>query len=266
MFQDRMQEQRFERKYFITERQALEVRNFVNCYLEPDGYSAVRPEHSYPVHSLYLDSDGLTTYWATVHCEMERFKLRLRYYDEDPNTPVFFELKRRVNECILKQRAAVCKSAAPALVAGHFPEAGHLVFDGPNHLVTVQKFCQLVHELSARPKVHVAYEREAWVHPQTNSIRVTMDRRVCGEPQRRTVFRMKMARPVFPFTNQVVLELKYTDRFPDWFRDLVYQFNLVQTGAPKYCGSVLLVGEERLGVAAVPDAQPGFAMDLTSYV
>src|ERR1017187_9594576 len=52
------------------------------------------------VHSLYLDSDRLTTYWATVHCEMERFKLRLRYYDEDPNTPLFFELKRRVNDCV----------------------------------------------------------------------------------------------------------------------------------------------------------------------
>lgn len=243
---DRLQPQRFERKYFLTEPQALQVREFVRAYLVPDAHGAGRPEGAYPVHSLYLDSDRLTTYWATVHCEKSRFKLRLRYYDEDAESPVFFEIKRRVNECIFKQRGAVRKSAVALLLAGQFPEPGHLLAAGPAHLVTLQRFCQLRQALSARPKMHVGYEREAWVHPETDAVRVTLDRHVRGEAASAVRLATPMVRPHFPFGAKVVLELKFTNRFPDWFGDLVRHFNLVQGGAPKYCGSVAGVGEEQL--------------------
>src|SRR6185369_4340800 len=101
---DRMQQQRFELKYLITEKVALAVRDFVSSYLEIDEYGASRPNLSYPVHSLYLDSAGLRTYHTTVNGTKNRFKLRLRYYDDRLETPVFFEIKRRMNNCILKQR------------------------------------------------------------------------------------------------------------------------------------------------------------------
>lgn len=246
MMHDRLQPQRFERKYFLSEAQATQVREFVRAHLVPDEHSVGAPDGAYPVHSLYLDSDYLTTYWATVHCEKSRFKLRLRYYDDAPESPVFFEIKRRMNECIFKQRGAVRKSAAALLVAGHLPEAGHLVGHEPGQLVTLQRFCHLKHALAARPKMHVAYEREAWVHPETDSVRVTLDHHVRGEETPSVRLALGLARPHYPFGAKVVLELKYTNRFPDWFRDLVRHFNLVQGGAPKYCGSVAGVGEERL--------------------
>jgi len=77
--EERLQRQRFERKYFITERQAIQIRDLVKSYLVPDEFSAGRADFSYPVHSLYLDSQELLTYWATVHCETKRFKLRVRF-------------------------------------------------------------------------------------------------------------------------------------------------------------------------------------------
>jgi hypothetical protein len=263
MTDDRLQPQRFERKYILSEPQALKVREFVRAYLVADEHSRGRENWSYPVHSLYLDSDHLATYWATVHCEKSRFKLRLRYYDNDPDSPVFFEIKRRMNECILKQRGAIRKSAAALLVAGHFPEPGHLLAHKPSHLVAVQKFCLLMHELSARPKMHVAYEREAWVHPDSDAVRVTLDRAVRGEETKRVRLATAMERPYFPFGDKVVLELKFTNRFPDWFGDLVRHFNLTQCGAPKYCGSVLGVGEERLSSGG--DGPPPRLAGLTKY-
>ena len=94
--------------------------------------------------------------------------------------------------------------------------------------------------------MQISYEREAWVHPQTNSVRVTLDRNVRGEPRHEALFASRMERPVFPFRNQIVLELKFTDRFPDWFADVVRHFDLVQIGAPKYCGSIFETGEQRV--------------------
>lgn len=250
-----MQQQRFERKYFITARQAALVREFVRCHLEPDEFSVGRPDYAYPVHSLYLDSDRLLTYWATVRCEKNRFKLRVRFYDDRPESPVFFEIKRRIGECVLKRRGAVFRAAAPGLLAGELPERSHLVSSKPTHLAALQTFCQLIHQLDARPKVHVAYDREAWVSPGTNAVRVTLDRHVRGEECREARFRTTLRNPVLAFGDQWVLELKFTNRFPDWLGDLVRHFDLIQGSAAKYCCSVDGVGEDHLIlVGAAPGA------------
>ena len=244
--EERLQRQRFERKYFITERQAIQIRDLVKSYLVPDEFSAGRADFSYPVHSLYLDSQELLTYWATVHCETKRFKLRVRFYDDDPESPLFFEIKYRENECVRKQRGAVRRWAGGLLLAGQLPAPEHLFGGQPHHYVALQQFRHLVQRLQARPMAHIAYMREAWVSPTGNSLRVTVDREVRGEARREAIFKTGMDRPVLPFGNRRVLELKFTDRFPDWLRNLVQHFDLLQTGAPKYCGSVAESGEARV--------------------
>jgi len=250
---DRMQTQRYERKYFVHNKQALQIREFVRHYLEPDEYSARQPDYSYPIHSLYLDSDLLTTYWAQVHGEKNRFKLRLRYYDDNPDSPVFFELKGRVSECILKQRAPVRKDCAAMLVAGQYPGPEHFLNPQASDLVAVQNFCRLMQALQAQPKLHVFYKREAWLPREDNFLRVTMDREICGSIERQVKFSTNMVEPFRPApfylpygNNTVVLELKYTHNFPEWYRDLVCLFNLLQTGMPKYGSLIMNVGEERI--------------------
>jgi SPX domain protein involved in polyphosphate accumulation len=261
-----LQPQRFERKYFVLRRQALQIREFVRSYLVPDDYSVSENarDFAYPVHSLYLDSDQLATYWATVHCEKTRFKLRIRYYDDQPDSPVFFEIKRRVGDCILKQRGAVRRDAAPLIVAGYLPEPDHLLSSKPSHLGAVQKFSQLMQMMGARPKMHIAYEREAWVSPEGNSVRVTLDNNVRGVARHEPRFTTVMENEVYPFgkdlQNQIVLEIKFTNRFPDWLADLVRHFNLVASGAPKYCGSIALAGEERIGDGSPGEAQAASAV------
>src|SRR5258708_22573574 len=127
MFKDRMQQQRFELKYLIRESTALQVRDFVRSYLAMDEFSVGRPNYSYPVHSLYLDSDDLKLYWRTINGDKNRFKLRLRYYSTNAESPVFFEIKRRMNNCILKQPGGVRHGAAGPLLSGQSPHPVHLV-------------------------------------------------------------------------------------------------------------------------------------------
>src|SRR5437879_7575498 len=156
MRRDRMQTQRFELKYLIPEATALLVRDFVRSYLGMDEFSVGRPDYSYPVHSLYLDSDDLKFYWKTINGDKNRFKLRLRFYNDNIDTPVFFEIKRRMNNCILKQRGGVRRDAVGDLLNGHFPAPAHLVSGNPKQMVALENFCQLMHEYQAKPKVHIA--------------------------------------------------------------------------------------------------------------
>jgi hypothetical protein len=236
--------QRLEYKYLISELQALRVREFVRSHLEPDEYGANQPDGAYAIHSLYLDSDDLKTYWETVNSNRNRFKLRLRYYDEDPESPVFFEIKRRLNDAILKQRGGVRRSAVAGLLAGQLPEPEHLLSAQTKQFVALQRFSQIMLSIQARPKAHVAYRREAWISSQDNSVRVTMDREVRVAPEDSIRLGTDLGHPVRPFGNQVILELKFTGRFPNWFQMLVETFGLARGAAAKYAGGVALIGEE----------------------
>lgn len=245
MGSDRLQHQRYELKYHVNEDKALRIRDFVRSYLEIDEYSALQADLSYPTLSLYLDSVGLDTFWHAVNGNRNRFKLRLRYYDDRPDTPVFFEIKRRDDNVILKDRGGVRKSAVRWLLAGHMPERKHML--NPNDtdaFVAVQRFCQLMLQLNAKPRMHVAYLREAYENPSDNNVRLTMDRQVESQPQPAPRLIAKSPRPHVVFGRTVILELKFTARYPVWFRDLVETFNCMQMGAAKFAEGIIFKGED----------------------
>jgi hypothetical protein len=116
---------------------------------------------------------------------------------------------------------------------------------------------ELALSIGAKPKAHVAYRREAWVQPDDNSIRVTMDRDVICEVDESIDLKTEATRPFRVFGNRVVLELKFTGRFPDWFGQLVRIFDLHQGPAAKYADGVALMGENRFSPhgAVAPNRQ-----------
>lgn len=258
MTTDRLQTQRFELKYLVSEPTARAVRQYVRCYLQPDEFAATLPENSYPVHSLYLDSPDLATYLAVQNGEKNRFKLRIRYYS-DSDAAVYFEIKRRTNEVVSKMRAKVRRDAVQPLLSGQPPQLRHLAKPDGSHLAALQEFCRLMHRLGATPRSHVAYSREAWMSPVNNAMRVTFDRTVQCEPEFGAGLRTCLGDAVAPFDARVVLELKFVDRLPTWCSEMVRAFGLVRGGAPKYAQGVQLLGEHRVSNHGVGFTIPGRA-------
>ncbi|WP_234568071.1 polyphosphate polymerase domain-containing protein [Rhodohalobacter sp. 614A] len=231
------QRQRFELKYRINEVKAQEIRFFVENYLECDPYGASQPNRSYAIYSLYLDSPGLNTYHRTVNGDRNRFKLRLRYYNSD-ESPVFFEIKQRNNRVIRKKRAQVYRTAVQDLLNGHVPTKSHLVVKSSTQMDALEHFCMLSGELRATPKMLISYFREAYESEDTNDVRLTMDRniRACRVHQNRIPAYLDNEFSVFG--NMVILELKFTNRFPDWLRELTQRFHLRHESASKYVDSI----------------------------
>jgi hypothetical protein len=246
MLNEKHQAQRFELKYRISAEIAAQIRDFVNSYLEYDENSLGKPGNAYPNHSIYLDSDDLRLHWDVINGNKNRFKLRLRFYDDDPAGPVFFEIKRRVNDAIFKRRCPVRREAVPALLAGQLPDPQFLLSSRPESLAALQEFSRLAHDLHASPRLHVCYLREAWVSKHDNSVRVTLDTNVRAAPHFTSEISTRIDNYVTPFEPQVILELKFTSRFPAWFRQMVEIFGTVQCGSAKYVDSVVCMGEERL--------------------
>lgn len=239
---DKTQLQRFEMKYLVSEEKAAALRNFIRSYLRPDDFAATLPQCSYPVHTLYLDSPDLATYQAVQHGERNRFKLRLRYYDENPASPVFFEIKKRINDCIAKERAKIRRDRVAGLLAGEPPQLSDLVRPDAKQFFALQNFCRLMHKLGASPRSHVAYRREAWMSPCNNSMRVTFDRQVQCSPEFSASLSTDVGGAITAF-DQVIVELKFVDRLPNWCLEMIRVFSLRRSGAPKYVRGVELLGE-----------------------
>src|SRR5437868_13860700 len=135
---------RFELKYLIPNDVALRVRDFIQQHLDLDEFGVGKPDLSYPVHSLYLDSDDWKIYWRTINGDKNRYKLRIRYYSENPSVPVFFEIKRRMKDVILKERCGVRREAVPHVLAGHFPPRELIVTNSPEEHQALNEFMRLM--------------------------------------------------------------------------------------------------------------------------
>jgi hypothetical protein len=243
---DRLQLQRFEKKYRISEYKAQQIRYFVRQYLKLDPYGAGQGDLSYPVHSLYLDSPSMRTFQDTINGSRNRYKLRVRYYDKDPGKPVYTEIKRRFNDVILKKRAKVHRKYVADLLSGQMPVMEHLVEQTPDNLEALEHFCFLVNQIHARPKIHVAYRREAYELEDSNAVRVTFDREVVSESESGYELQTQLSNPVSVFGKEVVLELKFTNRYPIWLQELTQLFHLRQESAAKYVDGVVRLGPKRL--------------------
>jgi hypothetical protein len=77
----------------------------------------------------------------------------------------------------------------------------------------------------------IYFEREAWVDPRDEQLRVTFDRESNAARFRGSLFPRDFKETNFP---AVILELKFTERFPTWMRELVHCFDLVRTNMAKY--------------------------------
>lgn len=246
-----MQMQRWELKYIIPEDTALAVARFVSSYTVLDDYGVGKPHNSYPIHSLYLDSEALTIYWHTINGNKNRFKLRLRFYDNSPESPVFFEIKRRMNNAILKQRGGVRRKSVDYILAGHLPQPEHLIKqDSPKEHVALQRFSQYIKEYKAVPKAHIHYLREAWVSRHDNSLRVTFDRNVLISAEPTARLEIDHVNPTCVYGKDVVLEFKFTGRFPDYLRECCRIFGLTTTTAAKYADGIALAGERRFSAVS----------------
>jgi len=227
---------RFECKYIINPLLVEEVRSFIRPFMQPDTYAASHPVYTYPVCTLYLDSPDLQLYSQVLAGEKNRFKLRVRTYSDDPETPVFFEIKKRMNQIVIKRRAKVDRDAARELLT---KESSSVPVGLADKLMPdLDEFTSYKLLISAKPVLRVAYMREAYESRTGEPVRVTFDTRLRHAVTFDDTLSHTEGEWLETPTEGVILEVKFTDRFPTWARDMAELFQLRQRAVPKYVMSV----------------------------
>lgn len=248
---DRTLRCRYEMKYVISESKAAAIARFIEPYLDLDHYSKLQPHGYYPIVSLYLDSDNLQLCMESLRGRLKRFKLRIRSYGDEASCPRFFEIKRRANVVIIKSRARVRTQDVPALLSGRYiPPIQNYKAD----VDAIKQFQLYMKSINARPVVLIRYLRRAYEGNMNNRVRVTFDRqlayRVSSDPEVLLAGRGWQHHPIT--LNSVILEVKFTGRYPAWLGRMAEYFDLHQRSMSKYASSLVKACESRFYAPKVP--------------
>jgi SPX domain protein involved in polyphosphate accumulation len=225
---------RRELKYRITEVKARTGARYIMAYIKPDRYSIKCKDYAYPISSLYFDSDNLHLCNETIQGKKNRFKLRIRCYDEDIESPCFFEIKRRINNIILKDRAKLSKKLLQKAVHENYVQTSLCKREQD----TLRQFQFYLQILRARPIIIVRYMRQAFEENAVNRVRITFDRRLSFNAANHTEITLNGTGWQDVPINFVILEIKFTNKYPLWLSKMVKIFDLNQSAMSKYVSSV----------------------------
>lgn len=223
---------RYELKYLISEATAVAISECIKPHMPVDRYSKLQPDGFYPIVSLYLDSQDLRLCRDSLTGEKNRFKLRIRSYSDDAQYPTFFEIKRRINTAILKSRAPARHQDVEPLLRGlSLPSQ-----DFRTNRETLDQFQFYSSAIMARPAILIRYLRKAYEAETENRVRITFDRELCYKisTEPKVTLSGDGWRHNYLTLKGVVLEIKFTSRFPLWLSRLVATFNLKARSISKY--------------------------------
>ena len=241
---------RFEFKYMLSEKQAIVIEKYIqDIGLKPDGHSENGP---YIVNSLYYDTPLLDDYRDKDASLLVRKKIRIRMYDEvwhDDLKRVWFEVKKKHNMNIAKDRFEV-----PGDVWRKFSESNdvrvlvdELKINGITDRKAVESFIQRFSRQMYRPHVVVRYQRSAYLFNFLSLVRLTFDKNIVA-CEARDMKSMDFCQSVSG--NQVIMEIKFNEKLPWWFGDMLTRFDLSRTDFSKYRHSVaMLRGVHRISLA-----------------
>jgi len=236
--------ERREFKYLLPTEAVAGVRDAIRPFCELDRHAVHAPEHRYVIESLYFDTPDYALFHANEVELKDRIKLRVRHYPGADTGKVFFEVKRRYHDVILKTRGTVPNAHWQRLLTDpFFPR--DLLGDQPG----VERFVALAHTHHARPTSLVRYHREAWASVVDDYARVTFDTRIQAQPTECLGFdhdprawrALDDAENFGNHTSQVVLELKFTTHAPSWMMHLIQRLNLWRRAFSKYGSAIRTV-------------------------
>jgi SPX domain protein involved in polyphosphate accumulation len=210
------------------------VERFIRPYLHLDHYCKLRPSGTYPIATLYLDSADLRLCRQTLEGNKNRFKLRIRSYTDDTGYPCFFEIKRRMNAIIIKSRARVMHQDVVTVLSGLSLPQQEFKMDEE----TVKQFQLYMRSINAGAVMRVRYLRRAYEGDTDNRVRVTFDRELAYNVSREVNVALEGPGWQRHGLNGVILEIKFTERYPAWLSRMVKVFGLRQESISKYVTSV----------------------------
>lgn len=218
---------RHELKYIISEREAGILKRRIKELLHTDRHAE---KGSYFIRSLYFEDCFDSAYLDKQAGTGKRRKYRIRVYNCSDDF-ISLECKEKEGSWILKRSAVISREELKGILKGDYS-----FLLGRDEPVLREFYLSCVSE-GLRASVFVDYDREPFVF-DPGTVRVTFDRHV--RSGFRAGFKDKdLFDPGIPVyetleNGKLIMEVKFTEFFPEVIRDLLEGEAAFQTAASKY--------------------------------
>lgn len=234
---------RFELKYMVSLEKAERFKAAISAYLLPDDHADAHG--MYFLSSLYYDSPDFRCYWEKVDGIRFRRKLRIRCYENgsppDATTPVYVEIKQRVDRVTQKRRILLPYAAALHLCSERQAPAQQPDLD----VGVIGEILSMTWQYNLLPTSIVRYSRLAMQGSDNDiGLRVTIDRDLTYHASDDQAAGLDLRREspnnqLFP-AHLAIVEVKANERIPYWLTELIAANNLNLVRVSKYCRSIEL--------------------------
>ncbi|MBE0639453.1 MAG: polyphosphate polymerase domain-containing protein [Bacteroidales bacterium] len=232
---------RYEFKYFVPNSKMDMLRSMISPFMKYDKFAEKMPDHQYTVRSIYFDTPEYNCYFEKLEGIKHRKKFRLRGYNlpGEDNVKVFFEIKRKYEDPIMKNRAPAEYEKALSMFNGgsvndYLPDKTKYPLAEDN----LKRFFYHFHSDHLRPIITVIYEREAFIGLHDEGIRVTFDKnlRSVAFPSIDELYNEERVRR--SLKDKFILEVKFNDHYPAWMKSIIGTLGLKRQSASKYVISI----------------------------
>lgn len=163
---------RRETKYLLSQEQMAAFLREAKNLLSRDKYG------EYTICNLYLDTDDFYFIEHSLDRPAYKEKLRIRSYgNADRTDKIFFEIKKKAKGVVYKRRIVIPFAEAEDYVE-HGIRPPSLEGFVPNQIF--EEIDYLIKKYDPKPKLYLAYDREAFFMTERPEIRITFDRNIRG--------------------------------------------------------------------------------------
>ena len=234
---------RHELKYQLSEEQYARLMQVMAPFMVPDAWGAST------VCNVYFDTPTSLLIRRSIEKPAYKEKMRVRSYGTpDPDTPVFFELKKKSEGIVYKRRSKM----EPERIERFLRCEGD-----PQNQIERELDFSVRRYGGLEPAMFIAYDREAFYARDDHDFRMTFDRRVRYRTTDVNLSSGDYGTQILP-NGRVLLEVKCAAAMPLWLVRFFSAEHIYKTSFSKYgCAyQQICTTQGAMGEKALSSAQP----------
>lgn len=194
---------RLEKKFLLTEKQFLRIKEEIDKRFDPDEYGETT------ICNLYYDTPDFILFTRSAEKPIYKEKLRLRTYGVPDNSSTgFIEVKKKFNGVVYKRRITMPLPDAVRFLRDEID------VDEPNQISKELKYLLQFYKNIA-PRIYVSYDRSAFFCKEDRDFRITFDRNLTWRDYDLDLTKGSYG-TLLTEPTQVLMEVKVPGAIPLW--------------------------------------------------
>ncbi len=212
--------QRIEKKYMLSKRQYMQLRERMEDYMEADAFGL------HTICNIYYDTEDYELIRTSIEKPKYKEKLRLRSYGiPGENDKTYLEIKKKYDGVVYKRRIGLSlKEARNYLEHGIKPQKESQI---------LQEIDYFIEHYHPTKKMYIAYDRIAMFGREDDRIRITFDQNIRSREWDLDLEKGDIGERLLD-ADSILMEVKVGGAYPLWMTEIFNDLKLYPTSFSKY--------------------------------